>query len=119
MAVRPDCDSKRAAAVVFAVATATIFISSLPSLRRDPWHMFLAALRRLVVGKVGLPQRRSGLLGLIGNTPLMRINSLSRATGCEVALQDLVPSMATILPELCLFYMDAVLCCRFWERQSS
>ncbi len=27
---------------------------------------------------------RDGLLGLIGNTPLVRISSLSRATGCEI-----------------------------------
>ena len=29
-------------------------------------------------------QVRSGLLGLIGNTPLVRISSLSEATGCEI-----------------------------------
>jgi len=29
-------------------------------------------------------RRRSGIVGAIGNTPLIRINSLSDATGCEV-----------------------------------
>lgn len=30
--------------------------------------------------------RRNGLVDAIGNTPLIRINSLSEATGCEVFL---------------------------------
>lgn len=32
----------------------------------------------------GLGNVRDGILGAIGNTPLIRIRSLSEATGCEV-----------------------------------
>lgn len=32
----------------------------------------------------GLRNVRDGILGAIGNTPLIRIRSLSEATGCEV-----------------------------------
>lgn len=32
--------------------------------------------------------KAQGLAGLIGNTPLVRIASLSEATGCEVTLQS-------------------------------
>ncbi|KAG8095982.1 hypothetical protein GUJ93_ZPchr0013g35008 [Zizania palustris] len=44
----------------------------------------------LLIHKVGVrlswvrPTRRRGLVGAIGNTPLIRINSLSEATGCEI-----------------------------------
>lgn len=34
---------------------------------------------------------RNGLLDAIGNTPLIRINSLSEATGCEVFLDFSYP----------------------------
>lgn len=37
--------------------------------------------------KVTLKKPRSGLVAAIGNTPLIRINSLSDATGCEVSIQ--------------------------------
>lgn len=33
---------------------------------------------------------RNGLVDAIGNTPLIRINSLSEATGCEVFLDFLI-----------------------------
>lgn len=33
---------------------------------------------------------RNGLVDAIGNTPLIRINSLSEATGCEVFLDVLI-----------------------------
>lgn len=33
---------------------------------------------------------RNGLVDAIGNTPLIRINSLSEATGCEVFLDLLI-----------------------------
>lgn len=35
-------------------------------------------------GKKKLQGRRTGLVAAIGNTPLIRINTLSDATGCEV-----------------------------------
>lgn len=35
-------------------------------------------------GKKKLQRRRTGLVAAIGNTPLIRINSLSDATGCEI-----------------------------------
>lgn len=34
--------------------------------------------------KKKLQRRRNGLIAAIGNTPLIRINSLSDATGCEI-----------------------------------
>lgn len=34
--------------------------------------------------KKELQKRRNGVVGAIGNTPLIRINSLSEATGCEI-----------------------------------
>lgn len=37
--------------------------------------------------KVTLKKPRSGLVAAIGNTPLIRINSLSDATGCEVIIR--------------------------------
>ncbi|KAL6767838.1 OASTL2 [Auxenochlorella protothecoides x Auxenochlorella symbiontica] len=40
--------------------------------------------KRPGVSQQGPPPIRHGLLGLIGNTPLVRIESLSRETGCEI-----------------------------------
>lgn len=37
----------------------------------------------------GLGNVRDGILGAIGNTPLIRIRSLSEATGCEVMTNHL------------------------------
>lgn len=34
--------------------------------------------------EISKKKSREGLIGAIGNTPLIRINSLSEATGCEV-----------------------------------
>src|SRR6266542_751717 len=36
-----------------------------------------------------------GIEGLIGNTPLMRIKSLSDATGCEILVKISIPYMCT------------------------
>jgi cysteine synthase A len=36
---------------------------------------------------------RNGLIDAIGNTPLIRINSLSDATGCEVNIKQLTFSI--------------------------
>ena len=44
---------------------------------KEPW---------LSNGASGVKQ--DGILGLIGNTPLIRINTLSDATGCEVLNQQ-------------------------------
>ena len=80
----------------------------------------------------GRRTRRRGLVEAIGNTPLIRINSLSDATGCEVGMWGFYLFFSALLPEQ---FLEVVLglkkkwrwvncnCsslgCRFWGRPSS
>ncbi|PQP93869.1 cysteine synthase 2 [Prunus yedoensis var. nudiflora] len=56
------------AAISVTVALLSLFYKSKPSSKKLP----------------SKKNPRNGLLGAIGNTPLIRINSLSEATGCEI-----------------------------------
>ena len=47
----------------------------------------------------GRRTRRRGLVEAIGNTPLVRINSLSDATGCEVGMWIFYLFFSALLPE--------------------
>jgi len=47
----------------------------------------------------GRRTRRRGLVEAIGNTPLIRINSLSDATGCEVGMWGFYLFFSALLPE--------------------
>jgi len=47
----------------------------------------------------GRRTRRRGLVEAIGNTPLVRINSLSDATGCEVGMWGFYLFFSALLPE--------------------
>lgn len=49
-----------------------------------------------------LQRRRTGLVAAIGNTPLIRINSLSDATGCEVYSLSLHFNLAYACIAICL-----------------
>lgn len=50
-----------------------------------------------LAGNAQLPMIREGIEGCIGNTPLIRIKSLSDATGCEI----LAKAEVDILHRLC------------------
>jgi hypothetical protein len=41
-----------------------------------------------------------GVIGVIGNTPLIKINSLSKATGCEVT--HIISQLSELFKYLCL-----------------
>lgn len=67
---------------------------ALASVRISPWQWAMrrwSSITACGAATVSAGCVRAGLVGLIGNTPLIRIESLSNATGCEVC------------PEPCLF----------------
>ena len=47
------------------------------------------------------PAKVQGLAGLIGNTPLVRIESLSQATGCEVNASSASPATKSCVHKPC------------------
>ena len=55
---------------------------------RHGWRSIWADLRGRTC--TSAPAVVNGVVGAIGNTPLIRINSLSEATGCEVGGQDML-----------------------------
>jgi cysteine synthase A len=63
--------------VVAAAAVISIFFAMLS-------HLLSSKRTILRLSKKKEKKPRNGLIDAIGNTPLIRINSLSEATGCEV-----------------------------------
>jgi hypothetical protein len=102
-----------AAAAVSLIACYLLFHSSIPKV---PWARTARASRAS-----GRRTRRRGLVEAIGNTPLIRINSLSDATGCEVGVLVLYYLFSALLPEQALEVANcncSSLGCRFWGRPS-
>jgi cysteine synthase A len=64
--------------VVAAAAAISIFSMAMLS------HLLSPKKNILRLSKKKKKKARNGLVDAIGNTPLIRINSLSEATGCEV-----------------------------------
>ncbi|CAL4913276.1 unnamed protein product [Urochloa decumbens] len=76
MAVATAAGAAAAAAAVSLIACYVLFHNSIPKV---PWGRTARSSRA-----GGRRTRRKGLVEAIGNTPLIRINSLSDATGCEI-----------------------------------
>lgn len=49
-------------------------------------------------------KKKKGLVDAIGNTPLIRINSLSAATGCQVTMFSMITSLPFSFPILLSTY---------------
>lgn len=47
-----------------------------------------------------------GILGAIGNTPLVKIRSLSHATGCEVIRHDTRPNADLLWSDVFSFHVE-------------
>jgi hypothetical protein len=83
-----------AAAAAAAVSLVTCFLLFHNSNLKFPW----ARTARPSCAS-GRRTRRRGLVEAIGNTPLIRINSLSDATGCEVGMWIFYLFFSALLPE--------------------
>lgn len=74
-------------------------------------------------GRASINRPRSGLVAAIGNTPLIRINSLSDATGCEVIIRFHLLLIVFILFCFILYGLFCIyefaLAGRFWGKLSS
>jgi len=81
MAAATAAGAAAAAAAVSLIACYLLLHKSRPNLPWVPTVGFSRARNRRA--------RRRGLVEAIGNTPLIRINSLSDATGCEVRAWNL------------------------------
>jgi cysteine synthase len=67
-----------AAAAALSISVVSYFLFFSERSKLNPWKK-----NRLKEKRNG-EKRRRGLVEAVGNTPLIRINSLSDATGCEV-----------------------------------
>ena len=83
-----------AAAAAAAVSLITCYLLFHNSILKFPW----ARTARPSCAS-GRRTRRRGLVEAIGNTPLVRINSLSDATGCEVGMWGFYLFFSALLPE--------------------
>ena len=83
-----------AAAAAAAVSLITCYLLFHNSILKFPW----ARTARPSCAS-GRRTRRRGLVEAIGNTPLIRINSLSDATGCELGMWGLYLFFSALLPE--------------------
>ena len=90
MAAATAAGAAAAAAAVSLIACYLLLHKGRPNL---PWVPTVGFSRAS-----GRRARRRGLVEAIGNTPLIRINSLSDATGCEVRAWNL-----TYVAPLCCF----------------